>query len=500
LTRHASGVEVIINVMGHSRTEHALAAEGVTNQVTLSDQQFRLMADCAPVLLWMSGLDKGCTFFNKGWLEFTGRTMEQELGNGWAEGVHPDDLPKCLETYLSCFDARKSFQMEYRLRRHDGVYRWIIDHGTPVFADDGPFQGFIGSCVDITDRKLAEQSLAASQARLRAIVETAVDGIITIDARGTVHTINPAAERLFGVSAAEIVGRNVNVLMPEPDRSQHDQYIRNYLTTGVARIIGIGREVVGRRSDGSTFPMDLAVSEMRIDGERMFTGIVRDITDRKRAEQRQVFMMQELDHRVKNNLAAVLSIAEQTMSATTSLDQFRTAFTGRITALAHAHSALAASKWEGIELEELVHLTLEPYERRGSKRVHAEGPALRIPPEVASPLCMALHELATNAAKYGSLSAPQGRVEVRWTWLQDDGVRLQWQESGGPSVVTPQHRGFGTELIEGLISYELGGRSTIEYDPHGVKCEMAFAVPGPTSASRLAQAPAAAIALVKGGF
>lgn len=131
-----------------------------------TEVRFRLMADSAPVLIWMSGTDKRCTWFNKPWLEFTGRTMEQELGDGWAEGVHPDDLARCLNTYVQAFDARQPFEMEYRLRRHDGLYRWIQDSGVPLFLDDGTFAGYVGSCIDISDRKHSEE-LLRSQVRER---------------------------------------------------------------------------------------------------------------------------------------------------------------------------------------------------------------------------------------------------------------------------------------------------------------------------------------------
>ena len=123
-----------------------------------SEDRFRIMADNAPVLLWMSDRDKLCTFFNRGWLEFTGRSLEQEIGNGWAEGVHPEDAQRCLEIYCSAFDARRPFTMEYRLRRHDGEYRWVLDAGTARFSADGRFMGYVGSCIDITEQKQAEES------------------------------------------------------------------------------------------------------------------------------------------------------------------------------------------------------------------------------------------------------------------------------------------------------------------------------------------------------
>ena len=131
-----------------------------------SEERFRLVANAAPVMIWMSGADKLCTYFNQSWLDFTGRCIESELGNGWAEGVHPENLKTCLETYVKAFDGRERFSMEYRLRRHDGEYRWVLDTGVPRLNEDGSFAGYIGSCIDVTEQKLAEESLLSMNRRL----------------------------------------------------------------------------------------------------------------------------------------------------------------------------------------------------------------------------------------------------------------------------------------------------------------------------------------------
>jgi PAS domain S-box-containing protein len=156
--------EVFWNALQRKRSMQAL----LSSQVVLreSEERFRLVANTAPVLIWMSGKDKSCNFFNQGWLSFTGRSMEQELGEGWALGVHPDDLQRCLRTYTASFDARAPFEMEYRLRRFDGEFRWIVDYGTPRFESDGTFCGYIGSAVDITERKTSEESLHTLSGRL----------------------------------------------------------------------------------------------------------------------------------------------------------------------------------------------------------------------------------------------------------------------------------------------------------------------------------------------
>lgn len=129
------------------------------SQPIIIEAQFRIMADNAPVMIWISGTDKLCYFFNQGWLNFTGRSMAEEYGNGWAEGVHPDDFDRCLKIYTDHFDLQKEFKMDYRLKRHDGAYRWILDHGVPRYTDSGEFAGFIGSCIDIEEKKQTEENL-----------------------------------------------------------------------------------------------------------------------------------------------------------------------------------------------------------------------------------------------------------------------------------------------------------------------------------------------------
>ncbi len=130
------------------------------------DDQFRIMADNAPVMIWLAGLDKLCSYFNRPWLEFTGRSLEQEEGNGWAEGVHPDDFSRCLETYVGAFDRREPFRMTYRLKRHDGEYRWILDTGNPWHDGQGTFARYAGSCIDITEMVVAKRDLEESNEEL----------------------------------------------------------------------------------------------------------------------------------------------------------------------------------------------------------------------------------------------------------------------------------------------------------------------------------------------
>ncbi len=195
----------------------------------------------------------------------------------------------------------------------------------------------------------------------------------------------------------------------------------------------------------------------------------------ERQRRREKLMVAELDHRVKNSLAVVLALAGETLADTDSPEEFAAAFEGRIQSLALAHEALAASRWEGVALDELVRRTLDPVAREGP-RLQLEGPPVVLPPEATVPLGLALHELATNATKYGAFSRDEGSVEVRWSRLDDARVQLHWRESGGPAVTPPKELGLGTALIRGLIEEELGGQVTIRYPGSGLRCEITLSL------------------------
>jgi len=147
-------------VIGASKVARDISAQKHAEQALReSEQRFRVITDASPVLVWMSGTDKLCYYFNKGWLDFTGRTLEQESGNGWVENVHPEDYDRCLQVYVSNFDARRPFEMEYRMRHRSGQYRWILDRGVPRYAPDGTFEGYVGGCLDIHDQKEAAEKI-----------------------------------------------------------------------------------------------------------------------------------------------------------------------------------------------------------------------------------------------------------------------------------------------------------------------------------------------------
>ncbi len=229
-----------------------------------------------------------------------GVTMEEFMGLGTRtfdelERIHPDDRIQVMDTFERCVANGDDYQQEYRLLHPDGTIRWIQDTGMIYERENGRVKSTLGTIRDITRRKIAQQALEESELRNRAIVETAADGIITIDENCIIGTFNQAAERIFGFRQCEVIGKNVEFLMPEPYASLHDGYVSAYLRTGIAKVINIGREVEGLRKDGSTFPMLLAVSDVQTTGKRIFTGIVRDISDFKEVEQRALIAKEEAE-------------------------------------------------------------------------------------------------------------------------------------------------------------------------------------------------------------
>jgi two-component system CheB/CheR fusion protein len=316
----------------------------------------------------------------------------------------------------------------------------------------------------------------AAASWLAAIVESSDDAIVSKTLDGIITSWNPAAQRLFGYTAEEVIGCPISILAP-PDR-------QNEMPANLARICRGERveryETVRRRKDGSLVDISLTVSPIRDETGRIVgaSKIARDITARKQAEERQRLLTAELSHRVKNLFAVVQVLAERSASKATTAAECIQAFRGRLQALSAAHNALIAGEWNWASLASLVRTALEPYMGEGAG-IRLDLEDLQLNPQFALTLALGVNELATNAVKYGALASPTGRVTLTArveAGESDDELRLVWQEDGGPAVDAPALAGFGTTMLSQAIEYQHDGRVELDWRKEGLICRLTLPV------------------------
>jgi PAS domain S-box-containing protein len=325
--------------------------------------------------------------------------------------------------------------------------------------------------MDVTDRHQA----VLESARLAAIVTSSDDAIVTKTLEGVVTSWNEGAARIFGYEAEEMIGQSILRVIPKhlhPEehdilaRLRRGEHIRHYETVRVAK-------------DGRQIDISVTISPLR-DSSGKTVGaskVARDITERKQADKLQRLLMDELNHRVKNTLATIQAIASQSLRRSKSPGDFVSSFSGRVQSLARAHDLLTQTKLQGAEIKELVHEQVV-YGGTDDSRISFSGPSLMLDAQAAVHLALVLHELATNARKYGALSTPNGHLAVNWE-LQTNGGRkliLDWKESGGPTVTAPKERGFGSTLIEKTLQSH-GGEVSISYAANGVSSRISMPLP-----------------------
>ncbi len=319
-----------------------------------------------------------------------------------------------------------------------------------------------------------EVSLRNSETRLKAVVDGAIDGIIVLDEQGSMRSLNPAAIKMFGYAEDELIGKNIKTLIPDLLPDSPDPH--SHFHTETAKTGGTGREITGLRKEGSIFPLELGISDVQSGDSRIFIGIVRDITHRHEAQQHADLLLKEVNHRAKNLLAVVQGVARQTAGKNDPLI-FAERFSERLAGLAASHDLLVKFEWLGVSLDDLIHAQRAFLSDIGGRLI-IDGPAVEINSAAAQAIGMALHELATNAVKHGSLSNDTGIVRIGWNMHSDaQGPQfvISWSEHNGPPCIAPKHRGFGHIVIVAMVEHALDAEVALDYDAAGLKWRMTSA-------------------------
>ncbi len=425
-----------------------------------------------PVAVYTTDPEGRITFFNDAAEAFWGH--RPELGTKWCGSWRlywPDGRPMLHEECpmaVALREGRVLRGVEALLERPDGARAPFLPYPTLLKDADGRVIGAINVLVDVSDRKKGE----IESARLAAIVASSDDAIISKTLDGIVTSWNAASARIFGYSPEEMLGQSIRRIIPTELYSEEDEilaklargeHIDHYETTRMAK-------------DGRRVEVSLTVSPVR-DGSGKVIGaskIARDVTDRKEREKLESLLLHELNHRVKNTLATIVAIANQSLRTSSSPGEFVTSFTGRVHALARAHDLLVTTRMQGAEITQI----LQEQVGLEDDRIASSGPPVMLDARLAVQVALVVHELATNARKYGALSVAGGRLSIRWR-VRSRGRRelsFEWAESGVPNVKPPTSHGFGTALIERSIKAN-GGKAATLFGADGIVCTISLPLP-----------------------
>jgi PAS domain S-box-containing protein len=432
--------------------------------------------EALPVAVYTTDAEGRITYFNQAAADLWGHRPElgtdQWCGSWrlyWPDGrpLPHDQCPMAL----TLKEGRPIRGIEAIAERPDGTRVNFLPYPTPLRDASGRVTGAINLLMDITERHHAEIDLQ----RLAAIVTSSDDAIISKSLTGRITSWNAAATRIFGYQASEMVGQSIMRIIP-PELHDDERRILAQLARG-ERLDHY--ETVRVAKDGRLVEVSLTVSALRDRFGKVIgaSKVARDITERKRAERLQHLLTEELNHRVKNTLATVQAIASQSLLRSSNPGHFVAAFSGRIQALAQAHSLLTRETLLGADIGAIVRDQVL-LGVAGDDRISCSGPSVTINAQAAVQLALVLHELGTNARKYGALSVPDGVLSLRWGMRanQTDHLLLDWKESNGPKVSVPTTRGFGMTLIEETVR-SLGGEAVIHYFADGLTCGITLPLP-----------------------
>jgi PAS domain S-box-containing protein len=457
--------------------------------VTLHENElwWRRLANALPAAVYMTDAAGRITFYNDAAAALWG--CHPQIGKSewcgswklyWPDGtpLPHDECPMAIT--LKTGHAVRGVQAV--AERPDGTRVPFMPYPTPLYDASGALIGAVNMLIDLSDRVRADQF----SRQLASIVESSDDAIVAKDFDGVVTSWNRGAERVFGYTADEVIGKSITILMP-PDRYDEELRILDRIRRG-ERIEHY--ETVRRRKDGSLIDISLTVSPIRTAEGRIVgaSKIARDITERKVSEARQVLLARELHHRTKNLFSVVQAVVSRSFAGKRTVEDAQVAVLDRLHSLAQTHMLLLEKEWQGTDLLELVRDEMRAF----TSRVMMSGPTVLLSPQAAQNFALALHELATNAAKYGALSVAGGRVIIAWTVDMSEApgrFSFHWQERDGRPVTLPEHKGFGSTVLEQVMAEYAEARPRIEFAPDGVSYRVTCALDGIVATANKALTP-----------
>lgn len=499
LTRHATTVAEMLrgdasapappNIEAPAELAELGAALAAAQQAAQTrERRLRALAEAGALVLWRADPAGGWTEA-PGWAGLTGQASPAFRGDGWIEMVHPDDRAPTLAEWGRALVARGAIGVEFRLRSgaEEGEWRWVRATGVPITDEEGTLTEWAGAIHDVTEsrgsaaaHRVNEAQVRQTVAELRAVYDTVPVGLALVDNALRFVNVNARFAAISGLPPEAHVGRTPHEVMPEG--------LAGPIEAAQKEVLATGRPVLDVTCAGQA---PGAVQNLRHwlaschpvkDSQGVATGVsavLQDVTDRVRAERSRELLVTELNHRVKNTLATVQSIAAQSVRrGSSNSGSFGREFVGRLQALTRSHDLLAAQGWDKVDFARVVSAGLAPWIEAGRPvRVSGSG-RIQVDAGQAQALILALHELATNAVKHGALSRPGGEVEVTWSRGDDGVARFEWHESGGPAVIppTPDRRGFGMRLLERGLIHDLGPGADVAltFPEDGVRVVMRF--------------------------
>ena len=451
-----------------------------------TESQFAVLAESLPQLVWSTRPDGYHDYFNRRWCEFTGLSSAQSLGDGWSEAIHPDDWPLVKNCWRKALETGSIYEAEYRIKKADGGYAWVLSRGMPIQDLSGRILRWFGTCTLIDDRKRAEEALQTLERQYRLALEAARLGTWKIDMDRETVSWDEGTCALFNIPHNGLFSMSLEDAMLRIHPSDRD-LVRQRMAEALAH----GSD--GRyRAEYRTIMPDGSTRWIRSNGQAYFvqeagapraaglSGVISDITDQRAAEEAQQLLTRELTHRVKNLFAIANGMVSMTARTARDPKEMANALRGRLSALSRAHELvqpIVPAEGHGgadVSLAQLVEAVLAPYRQEGSSRILVEGPEIRVGANTTTSLALVLHELATNAAKYGCLSKPGGRLAIQWQ-ASDGNVEFEWLETGGPPIETPpSFQGFGSQLSQRSITGQLGGTLDRDWRVEGLCVHMSL--------------------------